>query len=242
MAPVQQQLQNFLANLNADEQEKLRLISEVYPELADPQKLECFEILRHARINLFPANTVLVQANTTCHNFILVLAGTIRIYQMAKDGREATLYRIHPGDICLMSLNSLVNSKPFNANAKCDTDVKALVMTKNDFFCAMDISDNFRNLVLKSLTDSVKEITATFYHTVFERLDVRLACLLGRLFERAQSDTLNVTHQALAQELGTTREVISRLLKQFEQQNCISLARSRITINNKSNLDWFGKL
>lgn len=242
MAAIQRQLQDFIATLNADDQEKFWLISEVYPELANPQKLECFEILRCAQINVFPANTVLVQANASCRNFILMLAGTIRIYQMAQDGREVTLYRIHPGDICLMSLNSLVSSKPFNANARCDTKVKALVVSRDDFFRAMDVSDNFRNLVLKSLTDSINELTDTFYHTVFERLDMRLACLLGRLFERVQSNTINVTHQALAQELGTTREVISRLLKQFEQQNCISLARGRITINNKSSLDWFGKL
>ena len=180
-----------------------------------------------------------MQANEQCRNFILLLEGTIRIYQMAEDGREVTLYRIQPGDICLISLNSLLNNEPFNAGARCETEVRALVLRQGDFHRAMEISDNFRNLVLKSLTASISSLTGNFYDLAFQRLDMRLACLLGRLFERANSDTIQVTHQALAQELGTTREVISRLLKQFKQQQCISLARGRISINNKSSLEWF---
>lgn len=242
MAVSSNQLQDLLANLGSEDQQKLRLISDVYPELANPQKPECFEILARAPVNRIPAGTVVLRANDKCEDFILVLEGSIRIYQMAEDGREVTLYRIQPGDICLMSLNSLLNNKPFNARAECDTDVTALVLNKDQFHRAMEVSDNFRGLVLKSLTSSVSELTDTFYSTVFERLDMRLACLLGRLFERANADTINVTHQALAQELGTTREVVSRLLKQFEQQNCISLARGRIMINDKSSLEWFGKL
>jgi len=219
----------------------LRLISRVYPDLANPQKPECVELLARSPISLFPPGSLLVQANDTCRNFILLLEGHIRIYQMAEDGREITLYRIQPGDICLMSLNSLLNNKPLNASARCETEVRGLVLKQADFHRAMAISDNFRNLVLKSLTASVCELTDSFYDMAFQRLDVRLACLLGRLFERADSKTIKVTHQALAQELGTTREVVSRLLKQFEQQNCIALARGRITINNKSSLEWFGR-
>lgn len=141
-----------------------------------------------------------------------------------------------------MSLNSLLNNKPFNASAQCETHVDAMMINQADFHRAMAISDDFRNLVLKSLTSSVSDLNETFYHTAFDRLDMRLACLMGRLFGRSNSDTIQVTHQELAQELGTTREVISRLLKQFEQQDCLILARGRITINSKSNLDWFGHL
>ena len=242
MAAPEHDLQQQLTDLDPADREKLQLVSKLYPELASPQKPECLEILARAQIQVFPSKTILMKANQQCWNFILLLEGVIRIYLMAEDGREATLYRIHPGDICLMSLNSLLNNKPFKASAQCDTEVKALVLSADDFYRAMEVSDNFRNLVLKSLTGSVGELTDTFYNTIFQRLDMRLACLLGRLFERALSDTIHVTHQSLAQELGTTREVISRLLKQFEQQNCISLARGRISLNNKTNLEWFGKL
>lgn len=228
------------ASSGVEAQANLQLISRVYPQLANPKKPECFELLARAPITLFPPGALLVQVRENCRNFILLLEGTIRVYQMAEDGREVTLYRIQPGDMCLMSLNSLLNNEPFNASARCESEVKALVLKQGDFLRAMEISDNFRNLVLSSLTSSVRELTNSFYDMAFQRLDMRLACLLGRLFERADSKTIKVTHQALAQELGTTREVVSRLLKQFEQQNCISLARGRITINNKSSLDWFG--
>ena len=68
---------------------------------------------------------------------------------------------------------------------------------------------------------------------------MRLACLLGRLFERARSDTLHITHQELANELGTSREVISRILKEFERQDCICLSRGKIQLCSAEGLAWF---
>lgn len=237
MSAPDQPIPDLTHGINA--QANLRLISRVYPELANLQKPECFELLNRAPILRFPAGSLLIEVGDDYRNFILLLEGTIRIYQMAEDGREVTLYRIHPGDMCLMSLNNLLDNKPFNASARSESDVTALVLKQADFHAAMEISDNFRNLVLRSLTSRASELTNRFYDIAFQRLDMRLACLLGRLFERADSDTISVTHQALAQELGTTREVISRLLKQLEKENCVSLARGRITIKNQTKLAWF---
>jgi CRP/FNR family transcriptional regulator len=76
----------------------------------------------------------------------------------------------------------------------------------------------------------------TFYDTAFEPLDMRLACLLGRLFERSGNDSLDVTHQELSQELGTSREVVSRLLKKLEQQDCIILKRGQILMGTNKKL------
>ncbi|MGD8408322.1 MAG: Crp/Fnr family transcriptional regulator [Thiohalophilus sp.] len=225
--------------LDEQTQANLRLISNVYPELANPKKPECLELLIRSPISTFPGGSLLLTAEDTCRNFILLIEGMIRIYQIAEDGREVTLYRIQPRDMCLMTLNSLLHNKPFNATARCETTVRALVLKLSDFQRAMEISENFRDLVLRNLTGRVSELTNNFYDLAFQRLDMRLACLLGRLFERAGSSTIEVTHQSLAQELGTTREVISRLLKQFEQQQCITLARGRITLNSQTSLDWF---
>ena len=91
-------------------------------------------------------------------------------------------------------------------------------------------------LILSSLADTVCTMVQTFYDTVFEPLDTRLACLLGRLFERAGSDTLEITHLELSQELGTTREVVSRLLKKLEQQDCIILKRGKILLGTNKNM------
>jgi len=100
----------------------------------------------------------------------------------------------------------------------------------------MGVSEHFRKLVLSSLARSVSEIMIAFHNTAFERLDMRLACLLGQLFERAQSDTIRITHHEIALELGSTREVVSRILKQLEQQGCLVLSRGQIQLNPNQSL------
>jgi CRP/FNR family transcriptional regulator len=207
-------------------------LCELYPELDGDDSPEWRAIISRAQISEAPANTILATVGSQCTGFMLLLDGTVRIYQDAGDGREMTLYRIQHGDICLMSLNSLLHHKPFRANAVSETSVKMLVINVDDFHSAMGVSEPFRTIILTSLVDTVCTMVQSCYDTAFEPLDMRLACLLGRLFERAGTTAITVTHQELSQELGTSREVISRLLKKLENQNCIVLKRGQILMGD----------
>lgn len=208
---------------------------ELYPQLSGETNPEWLEILNNAQVMECPSEEILAEAGSLCTHFMLLLDGRVRIYQNAEDGRELTLYRIAPGDVCLMSLNSLLHDKPFRAYAKSETDIRIIMFSADDFTKAMKVCDAFCKLILTNLVDTVCIMVQTFYDTAFEPLDMRLACLLGRLFERAGSDVIEVTHQELSQELGTSREVISRLLKKLEQQDCIILRRGEIHLgDNKS--------
>jgi CRP/FNR family transcriptional regulator len=188
-----------------------------------------------------PAETVLLSEADPCTRFLFLFEGTVRIYQHAQDGRELTLYRLHPGDVCVMSLNSLLYHRPFNAVAKAETDLQAAALSESDFHYAMANIGGFREHVLKKTSDRFCDVLTLMQDTAFKRLDMRLACLLGSLFERAGSDTLKITHQELARELGTTREVVSRTLKEFERQKCITLSRGQIRVASADGLDWFGR-
>lgn len=219
--------------LSSEPHESVRdLLYELYPELGSETNPEWVAILNRSQISDAPANTVLATAGSQCTGFMLLLDGAVRIYQDTDDGREMTLYRIEHGDICLMSLNSLLHSRPFRANAKSDTNVKMLMISSNDFHAAMGVSEAFRTIILTSLVDTVCTMVQSCYDTAFEPLDMRLACLLGRIFERSGTTAITVTHQELSQELGTSREVISRLLKKLEQQKCIVLKRGKILLGD----------
>lgn len=213
---------------------------EVYPQLLDEKNSEWLEILNNAQVMEAPADTVLLEAGSSCTNFMLLLDGRLRIYQHSDDGRELTLYRITPGDVCLMSLNSLLHDKPFRAYAKSEADIKLLVLSADEFSKAMSICDPFSKLILSNLVNTVCGMVQTFYDTAFEPLDMRLACLLGRLFERAGSESINITHQQLAQELGTSREVVSRLLKKLEHEDCIVLKRGQINLGDNKTIPGSG--
>ena len=209
---------------------------EIYPDLAVDAQPQWLQILEQAHKIDMPQGITLLSASDMCSDLILLLEGSIRIYQLAADGREITLYRIKPGDLCMMSLTSLIQNQPFKANAESETRFSALAISAADFQRAMGVSAAFRQRILSSLVNSVSEMMNTFYNTAFETLDMRLACLLGRLFERAGSDTLDITHQELALELGTSREVISRLLKKLEKQQCVVLSRGQIKVGENREL------
>jgi CRP/FNR family transcriptional regulator len=208
----------------------------LYPQLAEDQRKEWLTILNDAQYLDIPADTLLATAGGSCTSFMLLLEGTVRIYQDSDDGREMTLYRIAEGDVCLMSLNSLIHDRPFRANAKSETDISVVLFEAEDFHHAMDVSRAFRKLIMSSLIDTVCTMVQSFHDTAFQSLDMRLACLLGRLFERSGSDALSVTHQELSQELGTSRETISRLLKKLEQQECIILKRGQILMGENKQM------
>ena len=207
-----------------------------YPDLAEYDNPEWLNILASANTFTIDAGTTLLQPDIECNNFIFLIEGTVRIFQLAECGREITLYRSRPGDLCVMSLNSLVNQTPFSAMAVTETPVKVLSLNQIEFHAALGISPAFRLRILKGLASNFQSVLEIFHDTAFLNIDSRLACLLGRLFERRQSDTLHVTHAELANELGTSREVVSRTLKQLEQQGCLELSRGQIKLGMKAKL------
>lgn len=217
------------------------LIEELYRLFPSLQRDTGWQgIVERARFIDAPPAATLASTGTDCSNFMLLLSGSVRIFQHNEDGREMTLYRITPGDVCLMSLNSLIHDRPFRANACAETAISMMLLCADDFRLAMKVSDAFRELILSSLIDTVCTMVQCFYDTAFEPLDMRLACLLGRLFERAGSDTLDITHQELAQELGSSREVVSRLLKKLEQQECVVLRRGQILLGRNKTIPGAG--
>jgi len=222
-------------------QNRLQELSSIYPELAkinDPLWLETIE---QARAMTVEPDTTLFSGAATCNNFMLILEGTIRIYQTASDGREITLYRVEAGDLCILSLNSLLKKKSFNAIAVTESPVKALALSSDHFKNMMNSSQMFREYVVNILTERLCETIYMVQDTAFNHLNMRLACMLGSLFERNKGNALKVTHQEIAFELGTTREVISRILKDFERQNCVTLSRGQIKLASADGLKWFSE-
>ena len=221
-----------------DSDRKAELISS-YPVLGNIDDPHWISIINNAKNISVDPNTVVFSGSAPCNNFMLILQGVIRIYQAAEDGREMTLYRVQAGDLCVLSLNSMLQNRAFSAIAETETNVTALVLSAEDFHHAMNSSEVFRNYVLSTLTERLCETMYLIQTTAFNHLNMRLACMLGSLFERNQGPVLKITHQELAHELGTTREVISRILKEFERQDCVRLSRGHIELASAAGLEWF---
>jgi CRP/FNR family transcriptional regulator len=173
-----------------------------------------------------PAHTVLFDSNAPCQGFPLVLEGEIKVSRHSADGRSLELYRVVPGELCLVSSASLFRSTPLSAQGISTRPTQLMLITPTVFAQWLE-TPLFRNAVLGLFAERMADLTGLIDAVAFQRLDQRLAtCLLGR------GQTLSVTHQQLASELGTVREIVSRLLRRFEREGWVELSRESIVVCN----------
>lgn len=202
----------------------------VFPGLAAIQDEAWIQALRAAREMVIPPGTVVIHRGDPCQNFLLVTRGTVRVYESSESGREIALYRTQGGDICILTLSNLLSGMDYAAEAVTEDEVGVVMIPMSLFQNAMAHSEAFRNFIMATLARRLSDVMRVVEQVTFQRLDLRLACLLGQLFERNKSAAISVTHEELARELGTSRVVISRLLKEFENMGCIRLGRSEIEL------------
>ena len=173
-----------------------------------------------------PVGTVLFSENEPCRGFPMLLEGEGRVSRNSPDGRSLELYRIVPGELCLASSACLFHAQPLAAQAVV-TRAARLVLVPPAVFRAWLEEPAFRDFVLGVFAERMADLTALVDEVAFHRLDRRLAAaLLGH------GPELAITHQELADVLGTVREMVTRLLRRFEREGWIELARERIRIHD----------
>jgi len=171
-----------------------------------------------------PSATVLFSENAACQGFPLVLEGEIKVSRSSGDGRSLELYRVVPGELCLVSSASLFRSTPLSALGITTRPTSLLLISPTTFGLWLQ-SPPFRDAVLGLFAERMADLTGLIDAVAFHRLDQRLAAaLLGR------GRDLVLTHQTLADELGTVREIVTRLLKRFEREGWVALSREHIHI------------
>ena len=177
-----------------------------------------------------PAGTQLFAQGAPCQGFPLVLAGEVRVACHSGDGRSLELYRVRPGELCLVSSASLFRGLPLGAQGV-SAQASTLLMIPPTLFEEWLGVPAFRKLVLGLFAERMAELTSLVDAVAFQKLDQRLAAaLLGR------GQDLHLSHQTLADELGTVREMVTRLLRRFEHAGWLTLGREHIHILNSQAL------
>lgn len=216
--------------------EKLQDLLADYPDLLDDADTHCWAMLEKAKLHTFEAGTVLFNKSIECHHLMMVVEGSVRVFKDSDEGREVTLYRVEPGQLCIHNLNNLVNGMSYPIMAQTETYMRGLIISRSEFHETMTRSDSFRNYVIRTLTERLASTINLVTGLAFDRLDLRIACWLNNQFERACGRPISITHSELAHELGTTREMVSRILKDFEHKRCIQLSRGSIRLVCKHTL------
>jgi CRP/FNR family transcriptional regulator len=209
--------------------ELTKLLRDLYPSLAQVQPAADDPACGLAPFEV-PPGTVLFDENAVCRGFPLVLQGEIKVSRNSGDGRSLELYRVVPGELCLVSSASLFRAEPLSAFG-ITTKTSTLMLITPDLFRRWLETPAFRNNILGLFAERMADLTSLIDAVAFHKLDRRLAAaLLGR------GQQVNVTHQVLADELGTVREIVTRLLRRFEREGWVSLGREQIQIVNASAL------
>ncbi len=204
------------------------LIPALFPTLAklEPDSATCL-CNAGRRVNV-PRGTVLFRAGDRCHTFLMVLDGAVRVQMASETGREIVLYRVSRGETCIVTTACLLTDNPYSAEAVAETDIDAVALAAGPFHDLVARSAAFRNFVFASFGNRLTGMMMLIEEVAFGRVDLRLARFLAD--RRDGAGGLDVTHQALAVELGTAREVVSRQLKEFERRGLVALSRGRIQV------------
>ncbi len=163
--------------------------------------------------------------------FPLLVDGTIRVSKLGSNGRELQLYRVVPGEACIVTSSCLLGQVAYNARGVAETPIVAVALPQPVFSRLLSEHQPFRDYVFGLFAERIAELMQLVEAVAFQRLDQRLATLL-----LGKGRVIHVTHQALADELGSVREIVSRLLKTFAEQGLVSLGREQIEIVDPARL------
>ncbi|WP_299410127.1 Crp/Fnr family transcriptional regulator [uncultured Roseobacter sp.] len=172
--------------------------------------------------------TVIFGPGNPAENLLLLMSGTVRVQQLSEAGREIVLYRVHSGESCVLTTACLLAFEDYSAEGIAETDVEAILIPRDAFDELMAVSKDFRAFVFEAYSKRITDLFLVIEEIAFKRLDIRVAQKLLEL--KGAQNTLHLTHQQLAIELGTAREVISRQLKEFERRGWLGLGRGVIEL------------
>jgi len=206
------------------------VLRELYPALAslDPAVLEA--VLERADIVTLPAGTPLFGEGSVCKQFPLVLEGSIRVAKVG-DGRELQLYRVTPGESCVLTSSCLVGGRDYPATGVVESDVRLVVLPRSAFDELLATHPPFRQYVFGLFAERLTEMMALVEAVAFHKLDRRVAgALLGH------GRVVEMTHQQLADAVGSVREIVTRVLRSFADQGLVKLGRGSIEVLDAAGL------
>ncbi len=182
-----------------------------------------------ASIATIPKGQHICLEGSACAHLAILLKGTARVYKLGENGKEITLYRIGPGESCILTASCILSHVPFPAFAVCETAIEAAVIPAAHVRNWLAESTTWQDYIFGLIATRLSNIIDVVEEVVFRRMDKRIADHLCHRMDK-RGDILLVTHQEIASELGTSREVVSRILKEFEQDSIIRVTRGAIEL------------
>ena len=219
-----------------DNDTQSRLLQQ-YPMLRELSAAELETLLAAASVMPIPAGTVMFDENQPCQGFPLLLSGSIRVIKAAPNGRELQLYRVVSGESCILTSSCLLGHTRYQARGIAEQALEIVMLPASAFRTLLGNCEAFRSYVFHLFSDRITDLMQLVSAVAFQKLDQRLAKLLIN-----KTTPIHATHQMLADELGSAREMVSRLLKGFAEQGWVRLGREQIEIADAAALRKFAEM
>jgi len=203
-------------------------IIEIFPFMENIQNEHIDLLFKASKTVIFEKNQEMIKDGSKCLAIPFMLSGRIRIFKMSTDGREITLYKVNKGQMCVLAAICTLGESNYDVIVQFEERSLVLLIPKNIFVHLNDISKEWRKYVNKSTSTLLLNTIQKVGSVAFDDIEVRLYDYLKE--HSQESNILKITHEKIAMELGSAREVISRKLKQFEKEGIIKLSRGQIKI------------
>ncbi len=205
----------------------------LFPELAQLDQHAKEILAKFARIVEAPVGTIGYREGMPCGAYVMRLAGKSRVYKMSTSGREILLYRVGAGETCVITTTCLLGDSDYPASTIVEEPIRDVLIPANAFHQLMIDSAVFRKFVMTNYGALISDLIVLLDEVAFHSLNARLA----KVLLDANNATITRTHQQIADELGTAREVVSRQLKRLELKGAVSLGRGHIEITDRKTLE-----
>lgn len=202
---------------------------QLFPVLKQLQPSELHALVTGGQMLDLPAGQMLMQQNMQCQHVPLVISGQLRVFKLAPNGREMTLFRTGPGETCLVSVACRISGDDFPALAQVETATRLFMIPIAVYEQLLAHKEFWKDFLILTLYRRLSETLAVLEAVAFERTDRRLVAWLLTNSSHGKGH-IHTTHETVAVELGTAREVVSRLLGDMKQKGLITMSRGRISI------------
>lgn len=183
----------------------------------------------------YPKHTNIHSGNE-CSGVILVRSGSLRLYIMSEDGKDITLYRLHKGDMCMLSASCVLQSITFDVFVDAEENSECFVISGYAFSEIAQRNPQIKIFALETAVSRFSDVMWVMQQILFMSMDKRLAIFLSDESARTASDTITLTHEQIARYIGSAREVVSRMLKYFANEGIVTVSRKGIKILDKDRL------
>lgn len=180
---------------------------------------------------------VLYGGGADCTGLLLVKSGQLRAFILSDEGREITVYRLFDRDICLFSASCILRSIQFDVTVTAEKDTELWIISADIYKKIMEESAAAANYTNEIMASRFSEVMWLLEQVMWKSMDKRVAAFLLEEAAIEDTDRLNITHESIANHLGTHREVITRMLRYFQREGMVSLTRGSVEITDRAKLE-----